>query len=407
MRFKKDILILVLIFAVRGEQSLSVGCGYTRLQQRFVLFEEDTFTANDEVRGYLDGMKNLKLRNHEIAGDAMFSMGTKTLWSRMKARWVWTRPSNLTLTTELGGDFRKPLDDEDVSGYSKWTTHFRARKKWAETIGSVRFWLESKDYSKKSNYSFDYTMSRTRLDFSLPLFGGDELALGYQFAFRYAPDTLEANCLRNNFYSLWQMFRGANLYRIDFEAERRVYNRGSLTGNHWRAFVNANPRFSAGERLSILPELKAEGYRYDWASVYNPNREIISFATGLEWAFTNIISAGIAPKILLSHTGEEAYSDKFYEGSIIFSLNILKYRSVWLDVEIEPGKRAFSDEPPEELSLYSDYSFVDANAFFIWWVAPRLRFDMFFSYSPEWHVISEDDITTLYFSTNIKYEFFR
>ena len=126
----------------------------------------------------------------------------------------------------------------------------------------------------------------------------------------------------------------------------------------------------------------------------------------MEWTFTPYIHGGIGPKYLESHAIEEDEIDNFTEGSLEFTFDWLRYRKIWLDINIEPGLRFYKQDYTADFSYYSDFVFVETCLFAYWWIMPQLRLDCIFTYSPEWHNISADDITTLYFSTNLKYEFF-
>ncbi|MGC9315068.1 MAG: hypothetical protein ACP5G4_05480, partial [bacterium] len=64
-------------------------------------------------------------------------------------------------------------------------------------------------------------------------------------------------------------------------------------------------------------------------------------------------------------------------------------------------------EIPEEFAFYSNFWFVEISAISSYWITERLRVDFIGIYSPEWHDIDDNDITTLYISTNLKYEFFK
>jgi len=89
------------------------------------------------------------------------------------------------------------------------------------------------------------------------------------------------------------------------------------------------------------------------------------------------------------------------------AFNWLKYRSFWIDLTIEPGFRVYKGDIPDEYAYYSNFGFVEFSAMSSWWINERLRLDFIAIYSPEWHDIDENDITTLYFSTNLKYELFK
>lgn len=127
----------------------------------------------------------------------MLSYGTETFWGRAGGKWDFIAPENLKLTTELAADFREPLVDEAASGYERFYGYFRARKEWPEARGTIKLANEGKNYSGQTTYSYDYNLTRFRLDFGFPFFGDDELSLGYQFAFRYVPDTTSANYHKN------------------------------------------------------------------------------------------------------------------------------------------------------------------------------------------------------------------
>ena len=333
----------------------------------------------------------------------ILSGGTETFWGRTKGTHKWTGPSNLKLQTDLALDYRQPYKIEGIPGYYKGVTNFRARKKWDEARGSARISFEDKQFTSKSSYSYDYSLTRARFDFGFPFIAErDELSFGYQFAFRYAPDTIKANYQRNNFYVSWDYFEGGNFWRMDFEAERRIYNKGDLSGNHWRMYWDIAPKID----LTLEPGLFAESYRYDVASSVYPNRDEISLTAGAEWAFSPYIYASVGPKYLVSWANL-SQSDNYREYSIEMAFDWLRYRKIWIDLIVEPGSREYTEEIPEEYAYYSNFGFVEFSLISSYWFTQRLRIDLTGIYSPEWHKVDEDDITTLYFSVNLKYDFFK
>ena len=405
MRTVAFLIFFVLIFATFAGNRLSAGLGYSRLEQRFVMFESDTLAESDELRGFVDGQAKLTLGNNEITATGLFSGGSQTLWGKAKGNWQLKTKSNLVYSAEIGADTREPIEDSTISGFVRTFGYLRLKKNWGNANGGLKLSFEQKKYSGNTKYSYDYSMTKLRFDFGFPFLGNDELTAGYQFSFRYAPDTLEANNLRNNFYASWETFAGRHFLMADFEAERRFYNRGNLNGNFWWANVNVAPRFALSNKFTFAPTLSGEGYRYDWASETYPNREIASAKTKIEFNPGSYFYTGIAPKYLISHALGVVTTDNYSEISVELSADLLKYKKIWFDLTLEPGVRIYKT-PPEDGGYYSDYTFVEANALFAYWIFKGLRLDAFFTYSPEWHKINEDDITTLYISTNLKYEFF-
>jgi len=398
---------LLIIAAIAAETGLQTGIGFSHLAQKYVLFEEDTLSASSEGRFFSEGEIGEQFGNHNLKGNGMLSIGTETFWSRLKGKWDWTGPQNLFLISELSADVREPYSEDATPGYWKGTGYLRVKKRWTEANGSAKLSFETKDYSGQSSYSYDYTLSKIKFDFGFPFFGEDELSLGYQFAFRYAPDTTEANYQRNNFYSSWHRFSGGNYIRGDFEAERRNYNRGDLTGNHWRVYIDIAPMIALGKKFTLAPEFTAEGYRYDMATAVYPNREWYSVTGGIEWSFSPFVHSGFGPKYSLSHAGSEVETDNFQELSLELTFDWLRYRKVWLDILLEPGIRFYDTEPSEDFGYYSNFAFVEVSAIGSYWIIPRMRIDSIVSYSPEWHDVEDDDITTLYLSINLEYEFLR
>jgi len=399
------LIIIFLIPAAMAETNLTAGTGFSRLEQRFVLFEQDTISASNEGKFFIEGSTGKQYGNNKLKANAMLSAGTETFWGRTKGAWDWTGPNNLKLSSDLAFDVRQPYDTEDMPGYFKVAANSRIRKRWSDANGSVLVSFEDKKYTSESSYSYDYSLSRVRFDFGFPFIAEkDEFSVGYQFAFRYAPDTTGANYQRNNFYLGWQYFTGGHYYRADFEAERRVYNRGDLSGNHWRMFWDIDPRIALSDRLTLAPRFTAESYRYDLASSVYPNRDEYSLKAGAEWAFSPYLYCGLGPKFMLSKANLTE-SDNYNEYSLELSADWLKYRKIWVDFTLEPGVRSYSEEPAEEFSYYSNYAFVELNTMVSWWIKPRLRVDLIAMFSPEWHNDNEDDITTTYLSANLKYDF--
>ncbi len=404
MQRKLFAIALLLATMAIGESSLQMGFGLSHLSQRYVLFEEDTLSVSNEVRLFSEGKTEKQLGNHNLGGNCMLSLGSETFWERARAYWRWTRPRNLLITTSIGADSRQPFTEGATTGYFKGSGDIRAKKRWTDANGSAKFSIESKKYNDLSSYYYDYSLAKLKLDFGFPFFGGDELSIGYQFAFRYAPDTIEANYQRNNFYLGWHRFYGGNYLRADFEAERRIYNRGDLTGNYLRTYTNLVPRMAVGEKITLVPELAVETYSYDSSSAVYPNREEYILRAGVEWSFDPYIHGGVAPKYLLSHAAEDVETDNFYETSLELTFDWLRYRKIWLDLIVEPGLRFYTIEPEEKFDYYSNFLFVEVCGYMAWWINPRLRLDGLISYSPEWHDIDDDDITTFYFSMNLKYD---
>lgn len=399
--------ILLIPCPIFCESGITGGLGLTHLEQRYVLFERDTISASDEGKAFLESTWGNQFGNNEVDLYLILSGGTETFWGRTKGTHEWTGPSNLKLKTDLALDYRQPYEFEDVPGYYKSSMDFRARKKWDSARGSAKISFEDKRFTSETNYSYDYNLTRARFDFGFPFIADrDRLSFGYQFAFRFAPDTTEANYQRNNFYSSWDYFIGGNYWRIDFEAERRIYNKGDLSGNHWRMYWDIDPKIALGEKLTLKPRLLAESYRYDVASSVYPNRDEISVQAGAEWAFTPYIYAGVSPKYLVSWANMSE-ADNYREYSLEMSFDWLKYRKIWVDLIIEPGIREYTQEIPDEYAYYSNFGFVEFSVIASYWFTKRLRADLIGIYSPEWHDVDEDDITTLYFSTNLKYEFLR
>ncbi len=403
------IILSIIAFASSAicETGVNGGVGLTHLEQRFVLFEQDTIASSNEAKAYIEGIWRKRYGNDELDCYTIFSGGTQTFWGKLKGGHEWTGPANLKLKTDLAMDIRQPYTIEDIPGYYKTSADFRARKKWDDSRGSARISWENKRFTSESNYSYDYSLTRARFDFGFPLVAErDEFSLGYQFSFRYAPDTIQANYQRNNIFASWDYFVGGNYWRADFEAERRVYNRGDLSGNNWRTYWNIAPKIGLSERLSIEPKLIAESYRYDMASAVYPNRDEIAVISAVEWGFSAFLYAGLAPKYLVSWSNLSE-SDNYREYSLEMAFNWLKYRSFWIDLTIEPGFRVYKGDIPDEYAYYSNFGFVEFSAMSSWWINERLRLDFIAIYSPEWHDIDENDITTLYFSTNLKYELFK
>jgi len=99
-------------------------------------------------------------------------------------------------------------------------------------------------------------------------------------------------------------------------------------------------------------------------------------------------------------------TDNFREISLRIGADWLKHKKIWLYSNLEFGQRFYDNEPPVEYSMFSDFVFIEGNAFGTLWIREGLRLDLIASYSPEWHDLRKDDLTSLYFSTNLRYEFF-
>jgi hypothetical protein len=399
------LLIFITSSTIAG-LNLRGGVGYSQFAQRYVLFEDDTITASNEGKIFIEGNAGKSYGQPGGRANWMLSGGSSSFWGRTWGRWTVKSDNDFSMITQLSADLRRPYEDESAAGYFKGAGFLKLKKKWDNTKSAAKFAYENKAYSSESSYSYDYSLSKMRFDISLPLFGTDELTIAYQFAFRFAPDTVEANYIRNNFYATWDKFWNVNYLRADIEAERRVYNRGDLYGNFWRIDGTFEPRIALARKLTLVPKLAVEGYRYDWADEVHPNREQVTLSAGAEWMFSSYLNAEFAPKFLVSHAGEAVETDNFNEISLEFGIDWLRYNQVWLYANIEPGYRIYADEPPDEFAYFSDFFFVEGSAYCALWIVERLRFDVMISCSPEWHVIDDDDITTFYLSTNLRYEFF-
>ena len=398
-------IILFLPSAFAG-LNLHGGVGFSQISQKYVLFEDDTISASNEGRLFVEGNAGKAYGQPGLRSNWMLSGGSSSFWGRTWNRWTIKSRNDFSTIAQFSADLRQPYEREAAPGYFKGAGFVKFKKGWDDSKGSIKFAYENKKYSSKSSYSYDYSLSKMRCDFSTPLFGDDELTAAYQFAFRFAPDTVEANYIRNNFYATWDKFWGADYVRADIEAEHRVYNRGDLYGNFWRVDGTLEPRIGIGHRLTLLPELIVEGYRYQWADEVHPNREQLTFGAGVERSFSSFLKGSITPKLLISHADSIVQTDNFKEVSLELGVDWLQYKKVWLYANIEPGYRFYADKPPEELSYFSDFVFVEGSAYFAWWIWKGLRFDIMTSYSPEWHDIDDDNITTFYLSTNLRYEFF-
>ncbi len=380
--------------------------GYSALVQRFVLFEEDTVSATNEGKLFFEGNAGAKLGKPGFGGNWMLSGGTTSFFGRGLCRWNKTFAENLSLTSEFSMDIRQPYEGEDFVGYIKEAGFVRIRRRWVDTAVGAKVAFENKSYSEQSLYSYDYTISKFKFDFSNPLFGNDQLGLSWQFAFRHAPDSAEAGYLRNNFYISWDKFWKSNYIRADIEAERRVYNSDDLWGDYWHVNGALTPRIGVGNKLTLAPKAVVEAYRYDWATEVYPKRETVELDAGIEWAFSPFIRGQLAPKFYISHAEKEVQTDNFREISLRIGADWLKHKKIWFYSNLEFGQRFYDNEPPVEYSMFSDFVFIEGSAFGTLWIREGLRLDLIASYSPEWHDLRKDDLTSLYFSTNLRYEFF-
>ncbi|MCK5833430.1 hypothetical protein KAH81_07155 [bacterium] len=405
MRTIIKLLLLLLVSVPLSGINLKAGVGYSALSQKYVLFEEDTLSTSNEGKLFLEGNVGSQYGKPGIRANWLLSGGTSSFLGRGWCRWKRFFNEDLSLITELSSDFRKPYEKATSVGYFKGSGFAKIKRDWDETSIAAKIAYENKVYSGESSYSYDYSLSRFRFDVVNPFFGNDELDIGYQFAFRFAPDTIKANYIRNNFYITWDKFWDSDYIRADVEAERRVYNRSDLYGNNWHVNGYLSPSIGISKKLTLSPRFIIEGYRYDWANETHPNRETIEFAPGIEWNFSSFVKGELAPKYLINHADKEVTTDNYQEFSAEIGVDWLQYKKIWFFSRAEIGKRIYKYEPPEIYSLYSDFMFIEGSMYLTWWLVKGLRFDLMASYTPEWHDIHDDDLTTLYFSTNLRYEF--
>jgi len=398
------IFIFLIPFLLFADGNLKAGIGYTRLSNRFVLFEEDTLWESNQGKFILEGNLYRQFWNQDFDLFAIIAPGNESFMGRSKLKWLSNNDPNLKISGETGIDLRLPYQKNTESGVIKPYIAARLKRDWEEAIGGIKIHHENKQYYGESSYNYDYNLSKLKVDLGFEVLGNDNLNLAYQFAFRYAPDSLEANYQRNDFYIYWFWLIKNHYLQLNFDSERRVYYRTDKGGSYRRNYFELYPRISLSRKLTLIPKFRYENYIYDNQTEVYSNRNLYIAELSGEWAFNYYLTAGIGPNLLLSESDENNEFDNYSELAIEFSTDYLKYKKLWLDITLESGLRVYKYEPPEEYSYYSNFLFVEFSAFATYWITPRLRFDFITSYSPEWHDIENDDITIFYLSTNLKYD---
>ena len=194
------IFIFLIPFLLFADGNLKAGIGYTRLSNRFVLFEEDTLWESNQGKFILEGNLYRQFWNQDFDLFAIIAPGNEPFMGRSKLKWLSNNDPNLKISGETGIDLRLPYQKNTESGVIKPYIAARLKRDWEEAIGGIKIHHENKQYYGESSYNYDYNLSKLKVDLGFEVLGNDNLNLAYQFAFRYAPDSLEANYQRNDFY---------------------------------------------------------------------------------------------------------------------------------------------------------------------------------------------------------------
>jgi hypothetical protein len=393
----------------------SFSTGFDSFQEKYSIVDRDTLDMVNELRAsaalgllagsllrdfiLIEGRAQYGEDSYETGGSLKF---TKSLRSRISRIGL-----DIDLTRRLYGT---STTYQFPNNYARFFARGFFRHLFTESFAlrlTDRF--ERQTFQQRTEFDYDYLRNRISLAGELEWALTTFLDVRLDHVTMDVPDSteIEYKSLIPTFE--FRHFSGLHKRVVLMTAvERRDYVTGSPRSSFWAALGGFTGELPLGETTSILLENNLEWYEYD-----NENQVYFDYvenntAVLLKLNPTITLSFGAGPTYGFLDSDVSEY-DEYSEYGLRTVFDYSNASLAWISLSYEVGERqylAYSATPqPEEISLFSDYSYHRLSLFTNIRLVGGFTFNGFVDYEPEDHVREGDDSTATLISLSVNYVF--
>lgn len=379
--------------------------GYDTYIDRFTILEEDTLEAVHEFKMGL--MNNLSLHRGDLKTELRnsFSYGNQTMDENLHGElsyghWKSTR---IDLRSNLHWKhFQKGSDYSFGNDYIQSNTYLRLKKGLGEKYRiSVKNRFEVVNYRDRTDFDYDYTYFDAGLEFE----GGSYFSrfgrLGASVGFKEAPDTTALSYRRTIADIEMQLASGDNSnLHITASGDRRDY-RENVRSSYWNviSYLDFALNTLAGKSYSL--KLESELMMFDEPSSTFFNTYFIRAGFKAKMPLSASAAAFAEPRYARMLCGDFA-EERYWEGSIVFGVDVLGSTEFWLSFSYEPGYRNYTETENE---LYSDFYLNRLSLMGSMSLPGKITLNLFVTHDPERHSRREDDFSITLMSIELTRQF--
>lgn len=375
-----------------------VSFGYDTFGQTYTISDRDTLDLIDELSARFaatlrhTGTTSFLLTNRLGLGEEAtrndLRLALRQPWKRLELRWTHDahyRGYKSTSSYTLSSDY--------LANISRLSATVALGPAWRLRVDER---YERADYAERTRFSYDYWRNDLGAEAERRWGLLSSLRAGYAFGTRSVPDSAAIDYQRHvGTAGLYQQF---GMHNVNFQnfLERRLHRDPSVRSDYLDYVGSLGLSLTLQDALRLRPTYEARVIAYDQPdSIYSDAAEQ-SVELLLEKDLNARATLGVGPRGQFRRTGgdfDRPYNQLGVKGTISYLSG-----SFWVQFTNELGKRSYfagSD------FIYTDYVFNWSTLYLSYSFRRRLALDLYFSLSPENHVNTANDITTILVSTAV------
>ncbi len=355
----------------------------------------DTTDVFTEARAQLELSLAGTGRQHRWQARTRLSAGTDLYRESLALQYRWRpveRPTRADLSLDVEGrQFRADSDFSLSSNYGRIQQQAQLRRevstRWE--VG-VRERLDATNFRRRSTFEQD----QTRMDFSLTAAAHtDRVAADLESGggFRDVPDS-SAISYQRGWATADVSLQLSERWRLDLpgRVERRVYQNPRARSPFWDAIVEPVLRADLSPRWELELRTSHQALFYDVEDTAQVYYDLWAGRVGVRATHAGgALRVGVEPRWTWL-ASPRSVEEKYREPSVLLQVEWFSAGHVWVSVSQEVGRR-FYGHSGDELSIYSDYTFLRSTLVGSVQLRPQVSLHAFVSDEPESHARAQDD----------------
>jgi hypothetical protein len=391
----------------------SVSAGFDSFQEKYTLVDRDTLDSVNEfrTRAALGLLAGTFLRDFFLVeGLAQYGKDSSEAGGRLKFnKLFWSGKSRVGFEGQFT---RRQFGQNSAYSFPNDYDRLFLRAYFTKALGPglalrITDRVEIQDFERRTEFDYDYRRNRLSVggefNWNLMTF----LDMRVTHVTMAIPDSTEIEY--QAFVPSIEFRRFSGIYdRVVLTAavERRDYVIGSPRSNFWAVLGSVAGERPVSRQLSLLLESDLEWYQYDRKNTvyfdYLENRTALLFRYNRSYN----MSLGAGPMVGFLKSDISA-QDEYTEIGARVRLEYTRGTRAWVSLTYEPGTRTYnvfnSVAGPDDISLFSDYSYQRLSAFANLRIFGPLSLTGFIDFSPEDHKREGDDATATLLSISLTY----
>jgi hypothetical protein len=402
--------LLVLLITHSGIQADTILkntllAGYDSFIDRYTILEEDT---SDATHDFYAGMANgFTYVGRTSSGSIrnLFKFGNQTIDNNLNGNislgyWNTVRidlRSNLFLKY-----FREGSDYSAGNDYLQSNTYLKFTKNLSD---SYRFRVKNRYervvYDERTYFDYNYSYMDIGLELERGNYAENLVRVAGYLGRKDAPDTTDLGYSRGVAELETQLRTSAmSAFNLTLIGDRRDY-RGAVRSAYWNVLTYAGLtiRTLGGYAFRLTGE--AELMMFDTSSTTYFDTHFLrgGFRSAIPW--NKWLSFYIEPRAAWMLCPDYEV-ERYWEGTVIIGLDIMKGSSFWLSASYEPGYRSYE---AEENDFYSDFYINRLSLIGSVSIPKGFSIDMFVMHDPERHARRTDNFSITLISIMLGFDF--